>query len=482
MYFSGALFLAALAVASQFEWVRLEKVRRLPAPVALSEIGERARERPLNVVLVVIDTLRADRLGAYGYSRDTSPNLDALAQRGVRFARVEAQSSWTKASMASLWSGFYPQRTRVQRFTDALPREARLPAEILSDLGYRTAGIWRNGWVANNFGFAQGFDLYFRPIKSRPTKTASVGNVTRPNPSAHPLLGTDLDVTDSAIEFLRGATQDPFLLYVHYMDVHQYVYADSSPNFGTDSSDIYDAAIHWVDRNVGMLVDAMSRQRLLETTLVVIASDHGEGFGEHGLEGHARSLHAETQWTPLLFLLPTALDKELVIEERVANVDIWPTILDLIDAPPIPRAEGRSLVPLMRDAAGLDAPKVSKLRNRPVFSQLDQSWGRPDDAPRPLAAAVVGEHRLLWRGASVARFELEGEPAVAIAARPDVDAAAAASRRLEPVARDFMERPAAWSEARSVAIDALQAAQLKALGYAFTVGGLEVERKPPQAP
>ncbi|MBW2698118.1 MAG: sulfatase-like hydrolase/transferase, partial [Deltaproteobacteria bacterium] len=186
-YFSLAGVLLVLMVVLQFDRVASEA-----SEGSAHDLRTMADRDHVNVVFIVIDTLRADRVHAWGYARETSPHIDALAQRGVRFANVEAQSSWTKASMASLWTGMYPQRTGVLSFSHAIPPEALLPAEIFQEAGYRTAGIWRNRWVANNFGFAQGFDLYYRPSKNRPVK-----QVRRHHPSAHPLQGTDLDATES---------------------------------------------------------------------------------------------------------------------------------------------------------------------------------------------------------------------------------------------------------------------------------------------
>jgi arylsulfatase A-like enzyme len=126
-----------------------------------------AEREDLNVLFLVIDTLRADRLGMYGYSRDTSPKFDRWASTGVRFDRHLAQSSWTKASMASLWTSLYPMRTGVTRYDDVLAEEAVMAAERFSDAGFRTIGIYRNGWVAPTFGFDQGFDVYTHAPRRR---------------------------------------------------------------------------------------------------------------------------------------------------------------------------------------------------------------------------------------------------------------------------------------------------------------------------
>jgi len=389
IYFAGAILLIIAAIASQIE-VNLPRDRPDGRVEDLLELGARD---DLNVLFIVIDTLRSDRLDAYGYHRTTSPIMAELAADGIRFDAVESQSSWTKASMASMWQGMYPERSGIQRYFQSLTDDAEMPAEILQAAGMRTGGIWRNGWVAANFGFNQGFDLYIRP-----------NGIRRPgmllgNPSANKLNGTDYDATEAAFGFLESYQNERWFLYVHYMDVHQFAYADTSPIYGTNVSDFYDSAIHWVDRNVGMLVDALKDRNLLDKTLIVIMSDHGEGFFEHGQEGHARTLFREVQNVPLLIIPPFKIPAGIVVDTRVANVDIWPTILDLLKLPALQRADGKSLLPLML-AAGSDAPpdaEVEALKNRSLYSQLDLSWGKVGVDSDPLVAIIKDNHRAIIR-------------------------------------------------------------------------------------
>ena len=454
LYFGLAALLLVAGVFSQFRRVDVEA----PAGGVEDVLALRDQGR-YNVVFILIDTLRADRLSAYGYQRPTSPNLDALAARGIRFAHVESQSSWTKASMASLWTGLYPQRTGVMRFPHALPPEALLPAEVFREAGYRTAGVWRNGWVANNFGFDQGFDLYYRPLKNRP-----VGNVRRPNPSAHSLTGTDLDITESASEFVVGVGDAPFFLYAHYMDVHQYVYADTSPEFGSGFSDIYDSSIHWTDRNIGLLVDVLRQAGLLDETWIIVASDHGEAFFEHGGEGHARNLYGEVHEVPLIIAPPVSLSPGLVVEQRVANVDIWPTVLDLLGLPPLPDAEGRSLVPLIEAAAGLrEVPE--DLANRPVFAQLDRTWGRTGSEPDPLVSIVKKDFRMLHQLRPPNRLELYDKSVDPSEQRNLAGRRADVRGELRGDLEEFFEGGVAWGSTPEIDVDEMHAAQLRALGY-----------------
>ncbi len=380
-YFVLAGLLFALLLLTQFEF--------RPAPRdrgTVEDIRKLATRNDVNVVFVLIDMLRSDRLHAYGYTRETSPVMDALAATGVRFSRVIAQSSWTKTSMASLWTATWPRRNGVLRYQHAVPAAAQMPAEALQRAGFRTAGLWRNGWVSPTFGFEQGFDTYVKPVPSLTPE-----RFRRNTPSGKPLQGSDEDVTRGAEEFLRTFGDERFFLYLHYMDVHQYAYDEPSAKFGLRSSDSYDNAIHWVDRNIGVLVEALADRGLWRKTILVIASDHGEAFREHGVEGHGRTLHRELTDVPWILVFPFELHPGVVVEPTVGNVDLWPTLLALLGLPALEGVDGRNLVPLIEaSAAGrpFGAPA-------PYFAQLDRHWGRPTLAPSPFVASLVGPYRFI---------------------------------------------------------------------------------------
>ena len=199
----GAIALIGGFLATQIE------IRRDPRPPGdAADIAALHQRSDLNVLFVLIDTLRSDRLGAYGYELDTSPNIDALAADGVRFARHLSQSSWTKCSMASLWTGLYPSRTGVTRSPHGVSQDALMPAEILADAGYRTYAIWRNGWIAPKFGFHQGFEAYHSPRTQR-----IAPSVRREKPTVG-VAGTDQDTVRSAVEFLRTHSSQRWFLYL----------------------------------------------------------------------------------------------------------------------------------------------------------------------------------------------------------------------------------------------------------------------------
>jgi arylsulfatase A-like enzyme len=385
LYFGGAIALLVVAVLTQFD-VSIPSRKAAPA----SEI-DRLREREdLNVVFLLVDTLRADRISTYGYQRPTTPILDDIAAHGIVFERVLSQSSWTKTSMASLWTGTHPMRNGILRYKHVIPQEAVMPAEIMREAGFRTVGLWRNGWVEPNFGFDQGFEIYVRPTPGRSRQ------IHRQSPGGEPLGGTDEDMITSATDFLDRFGHDRFFLYMHFMDLHQYVYDDLSAIFGTTYSDVYDQSINWTDRLIGLFLRELDRRDLLTRTLIVLASDHGEAFREHGFEGHARNLYAEVSHVPFVIALPFLLEPGIRVKETVSNADIWPTLLDLLGLPPLPGADGVSLLPLVRAAGGLDpgAP-IEPIVQRPLFSQLAKGWGNPKADTESLVAVAHGGRRLI---------------------------------------------------------------------------------------
>jgi arylsulfatase A-like enzyme len=405
-----------------------------------------------------VDTLRADHLRAYGYERETSPNIDTLARSGVRFARTRSQASWTKPSMASIWTAIHPSGTGVMRFSHGLPEVAEMPAERLRAEGYLTAGIWRNGWVSPGFGFAQGFDLYLRPPPTRLISRRAIGGMRPPAPVA-----TDMDATESTREFLRTFRDRRFFLYVHFMDVHQYVYDESSTLFGTGYADAYDNAVHWVDMNVGLILEELDRLDLRESTLVVVAADHGEEFRDHGGEGHGKTLYDEVTHVPLVFSQPGHLPSTVVVEDPVQNVDIWPTIFDLIGLLPIDGAQGRSLRPLIW--RGEQDDQANAAPPRTTFSQIDRIWGRRNAEPRPLVSVAHGGYRLihpLTPPGSDELYDLRSDPSEhhdLSASHPDV------VRELTlRIDRHLARRPA-WPTVREVELDDMGLHQLRALGY-----------------
>jgi arylsulfatase A-like enzyme len=252
--------------------------------------------------------------------------------------------------MASLWTGLYPVRTGITRYDDVIPEVARMPAEILREAGFQTVGLYRNGWVAPTFGFDQGFEIYERPL-DMPLPP----NVKRDNPTLSD-RGSDQGVLAAAQEFLRVSGKKRWFLYVHLMDLHEYIYDKESALFGASYSDNYDNSIRWTDATIGLLLDTLSQHGYLENTIVIVASDHGEAFPERGFEGHAREVYRETTEVPLLISFPFRLEPGVVVKARTRNVDIWPTVLALLGLEPPAGIDGRSRLPEILSSAAGPAP------------------------------------------------------------------------------------------------------------------------------
>jgi len=434
-----------------------------PRPVGTVEDIEKLKDRDdLNVLFILIDTLRKDRLSSYGYERNTSPNIDLMAASGVRFARQLAQSSWTKCSMASLWTGLNPTRTGVTRFNDQVADAARFPAEIFREAGFRTAAMYRNGWVSPYFGFDQGFEVYDRPTPSRSERRLKAENPTVKGG------GSDESGVEGAIEFLRAHGSERWFLYMHLMDIHEYLYDESSALFGTDYSSVYDNSIRWLDSVLGPFFGHMADEGYLENTLIVIASDHGEAFGERGLEGHARFVYRETTEVPLVMAFPFRLEPGIVIDTRTRNIDIWPTLLDLVGLPGLgDDIDGVSRVPEIL-AAARGEPLGEDMA--PGFAYLDRHWGQRNQASQPTIQIAEGPLRYVriqdGKRISEELFDAAADPAELenLASRRPEDL-----ERLRAIGRDLLQNQALpWGErADPLEMDEMQLNQLRALGYAI---------------
>ena len=435
-------------------------------PVGTAEdIRQLAEREDLNVLFILIDTLRADHLGSYGYERETSPTLDEFAATGIRFGRHLAQSSWTKCSMASLWTGLYPMRTGVTRFDHMVTDEATMPAERLREAGYRTIGLYRNGWVAPTFGFEQGFEVYERP----PRRNTTASKVRAQNPTIS-VTGTDQDSVAAGIEFLRVSGHDGrWFLYMHMMDVHEYLYDEESAIFGSRYVDKYDSSVRWTDGTLKILFEYLTEFDLADNTLVVIASDHGEAFRERGLEGHARAVYRESTEIPFLLRLPFRLENPVVIPTRTQNVDVWPTIFDLIGLDPLgDDLDGRSRVPeILAAAEGEDPIPEDEIG----IAFLDSTWGKR--ATESVIRIAVTEDELRYVRTPAPDPDGEAREELFDAALDPHEFENVASERPEVVARlraiadRELEALPAWGEAPTRELKELELNQLRALGYAI---------------
>lgn len=357
-----------------------EELSQFADRAALEGLDEKAAPRR-SAVLVVVDALRPDDLGAYGCARATSPGLDRLAASGALFSRAFAQSSWTLPSLATLMTSLYPSvhgamqspgegdwGARLERGALALGPGQRLDAsrrtlaETLRAAGWATAGFVGGAFPRAAFGFDKGFDVW---------REANLVDELLPD----------------ARRFVRAHRDGGFFLYLHAMGVHAPYAApprwDADYRGSVDGStrtfalvdqgklrlsprDLahlrarYDDGVTWVDRGLGALFDELRAAGLLDSTLVVVTADHGEAFLEHGRLGHGDTLYDELLRVPLIARAPGLAARR--IDEPVGLVDVAPTILDWLGAPPLPAAQGRSLLPLLRGGRIKDNPLVAQGR------------------------------------------------------------------------------------------------------------------------
>jgi len=354
-----------------------------------------ARSNPIdNLVLVTIDTLRADHLGSYGYPRPTSPFLDSLAAKGVRFDCAISASSHTAPSHTSMFTSFYPSQHGVLR--NGLRLEEGIPtlASILHEAGFETAGVTSVKFLK---GISTGFDTFLPPHLGRGYRNAD-------------------RTIDVAIDWIDTRSEKrPFLLWVHLYDAHH-----SEPSAATkpalaphlalmrqdalergeslpvylarehgtseelirddlDQINRYDAQIRFVDSQLERLFDRVTAATEGESTLWILTSDHGEGLGSHGYLGHGKHLYDEQIRVPLIFLGASTEPSARVVDSFVRTVDLLPTIVDLFGLPTPTEAalwEGRSLTGLLSEETSTERDEpIAYAERRPVDARrLRNGW------------------------------------------------------------------------------------------------------------
>lgn len=350
--------------------------------VALVELLSSSTPPVRKVVLITIDTLRADRLGAYGYTRrPTTPNLDVWAETAVVFENAFAQAPWTVPSLGSLFAGRYPVEVGVYTNRGGIsPDLATLP-ELFQRRGFRTASFNTHVLLVNKSGgFRRGFDEVYPP-RLRPAKRAEH---KIPWAETEPHLMRWLD---------KNATSERFFVWIHSMDPHAPPTVGNS-YLGKPGWNDYDAEVRWVDAAVGRVLGKLDALGVRDETLVVLTADHGESLGERKVRGHQDVMYDEVLRVPLIVQLPGRKDP-LRVSEPVELVDVFSTIADLADLV-VPRVtRGESLVPLI-DGRSKERDKPYLFHSRYHFENghhelvvRDRNWKlllRTAPRPRPKGA------------------------------------------------------------------------------------------------
>lgn len=297
-------------------------IRALPIVCVLAlgaawGLTRRAPPPPDNILVIVLDTTRQDRLLPYGYDRETTPNIQALADRGAVFDAAYSHANWTAPSVASLMTSRTPRDHGVTAWFMPLHPDRTTLSEVLETQGYHTMAVVSHVLFKPELGFAQGFveyDLSALEDGRNPHTSSSSGRVT-----------------DSAIALLDDwDRQQPFLLWAHYFDPHnEYRVHPEHTSFGDTPSDRYDGELVYTDFHVGRLLDELDDQGLTEHTWVVLLADHGEEFGDHGGRFHRAKLYDELVRIPLIIAGPGITPHR--VSEVVRNIDIAPTLMTLTD-------------------------------------------------------------------------------------------------------------------------------------------------------
>jgi arylsulfatase A-like enzyme/Flp pilus assembly protein TadD len=292
----------------------------LASQVSCARLQPKASAADFNLLLVTVDTVRADHIGAYGNRAAETPNLDHLASEGVRFARAESPVPLTLPAHATILSGLLPPRHGVRNNgAERFPEGPATLATQLAAAGYRTGAFIGAFVLDRRFGLGQGFDRYDDDI---PRERVADLDAERPGRV----------VVDRALAWLSEKSEKPFFAWVHLYDAHA-PYTPPEP-FRTRFADrLYDGEIAEVDAQVGRLLADLDRQGLASRTIVVVVGDHGEELGEHGELTHGLLLYEPSLHVPLLVRTPGVLPRGWVVETPVSLVDLAPTLAGLLERP-----------------------------------------------------------------------------------------------------------------------------------------------------
>jgi len=403
-----------------------------------------------NVLVIVVDTLRADHLSPYGYTRDTSPFLTQLAKQGVLFENAISPSSWTLPSHASMLTGRYPEEIGVRTDADALSGQWPTLGGAMAKRGYRSGAFSANFlFFSRDHGFFHGFSRFegyeqglVTILKRVPASRLILADLSHNLPES---LGRKLNVRNAvsaetinqnALSWI-GSGNRPFFVVLNYMDVHEpnlppepYLHTftrnplawDRGVDFGDDCAwaeignrcdserqqflDVYDGAIRYVDDSVRHLMSQLSERHLLENTIVLITADHGQEFGEHGIYGHGKSLYRREIQVPLIVWKPGLVPSAVRIPTPVSTMEIPATILNLIAESDKPTMPGQTLASLWRS--------VQAASNWPdPISELARLHWRTKNAPNydaPIRSIVTPEWHFLHQQDNDMLFDWKNDP------------------------------------------------------------------------
>lgn len=403
-----------------------------------------ARRRQPNLLLVTLDTTRADRIGCYGFPLARTPAIDRLAAEGVRCADAVTAAPITLPSHATILTGLYPPAHGVRdNGTYALGNDAVTLATRLKHAGYRTQAIVSALVLNRRYNLGQGFDGYDDDLWAEQQPKMFLIR-SRPGPKTAAL----------AVDWLAGWAKErphrPFFLWMHLFDAHQPYTAPTAERLLSPT--VYDAEIAVLDQAVGRVLDELRRLQALDDTLVVLTADHGESLGEHGEKTHALFIYDATVRVPLILRYPGELPAGKLYEGPVRSVDIAPTVLAALGLPGSGETQGQDLLPAFRGRVPPpDLPQYSES----LLAQVDFGM-----------APLYGIRRAGYKWIRAPRpevYDLRGDPRELHNLYPrEARRGAALDRDLAAILADSRRRALAPQKA---AMDAEAARSLRALGY-----------------
>jgi len=372
------------------------------------------------IILISIDTLRADHLPAYGYRNVKTPAIDALAADGVVFERAYSHAPQTLPAHAALLSGQLPFETGVRDDAgSALKPGERLLPQMLRDRGFTTAGIVSSYLLRKETGIGQGFDFFDGEM---PTESAepSIGDLQRDGAASEAI----------AERWLKSIGTSRAFLFLHLYEPHK----PYAPPARFADYDPYDGEIAYADEIVGRLVRYLKSHQLYDRSTVVLVSDHGEGLGDHGEQEHGLLLYDEAIHVPLVIKQESNAGAGRRVADVVQHIDLVPTILDLVKAPVPGGLRGRSLKPLLDGTGRLAAPAVY---SEALYARHEFGWSE--------LTAITGERYRYIRAPREELYDLQQD----VRERANVAAERPQARQTARAALDRLSRPASSDEARA---------------------------------
>jgi len=312
-----------------------------------------------NILIITIDTLRADHLGIYGYEKIETPHINRLGKEGILFSHAFCPVPLTLPSHCSLFTGTLPLFHGVRDNGYPLPSNLMTLAEIFRDHGYHTAAFVGAFPLDSRFGLDRGFEVYNDFYGSK--------NILRDLSFVERKAEA---VNESALEWIVQNKDDPFFVWLHYFDPHS-PYDPPAPFKTRYAGKEYDGEIAYTDKIIGELLTALKGQNLIQKTLVVLTSDHGEGLGEHKEKTHGIFIYDSTLRVPLVFYNPQIFPQHRIITDPASLIDVMPTVLDLMGFSHPPNIQGKSLKSAL---FGQDFSHHEYFYIESVAAMLDRNW------------------------------------------------------------------------------------------------------------